>query len=69
MIYVQRNPEESSTKLVGSFLKRVKKYNLISRKRKTQYHSKPLSKLKKKQKAVKKAQYLADREIAARSSR
>jgi hypothetical protein len=69
MIYVKRNSDETSQKVVGSFLKRVKKFNLISRKRKTQYHSKPLSHLKKKTKAVKKSQFLAAKEIAARSAR
>lgn len=68
MIYVKRNPEESSQKIVGSFLKRVKKYNLIARKRKTQNHAKPLSHLQKKRKAIRKAVYLEKQEIVARSA-
>jgi hypothetical protein len=69
MIYVKRNSDESSQKVVGQFLKRVKRYNLINRSRKTQFRSKPLSHLKKKQKAVSKAAYLRQQEIDARSAR
>lgn len=69
MIKVKRNSDESSQKIVGAFLKRIKKFNLISRKRKTQFNSKPISHLKKKRKAVSKAAYLREQEIKSRSAR
>jgi hypothetical protein len=59
MITVKRNQEDSSQKVISSFLKRVKKSNLVARKRKTQHLTKPLSDLQKQRKAVRKADYLA----------
>ncbi|NJK70865.1 MAG: hypothetical protein HC932_01160 [Thermales bacterium] len=47
MITVKRKPDESSQKVASNFLKRVKKSNLIARKRKTQITTKPLSHLQK----------------------
>lgn len=66
MIHVKRTTDESSQKIIGSFLKRVKKFNLIARKRKTQNYSKPISTLRKKQKAIRQAIYKQKQEIIAR---
>ncbi len=66
MILVKRNQEDSSQKVISTFLKRVKKSNLVARKRKIQHLVKPLSKLQKKIKAVRKAAYLAKQEIVER---
>jgi hypothetical protein len=57
MIAVKRNTEDTSQKVVSTFLKRVKKSNLVSRKRKIQIHTKALSHLQKKRKALRKAKY------------
>jgi hypothetical protein len=58
MITVRRNPEDTPQKVVSMFLKRVKKSNLVSRKRKIQILIKPLSHLEKKRKALRKSKYL-----------
>lgn len=57
MITVKRNTEDTPQKVVSTFLKRVKKSNLVSRKRKIQVLVKPLSHLEKKRKALRKAKY------------
>lgn len=66
MIIVKRNQEDSSQKVISTFLKRVKKSNLIARKRKTQHSVRPLSDLQKKRKAVRKADYLEKQTIVER---
>lgn len=58
MILVKRSPDSTSQKVVATFLKRVKKYNLIARKRKTRYWVKPPTKRQLRIKAIRKAQYL-----------
>jgi hypothetical protein len=63
MILVKRNQEDSSQKVISGFLKRVKKSNLVARKRKTQHNTKPLSDLEKRRKAVRKSAYLANQII------
>jgi hypothetical protein len=63
MIKVVRTGEETSQKIVGVFLKRVKKSNLIARKRKTQIFEEKPSYFKRNQKAVRKAKYLAAQAI------
>jgi hypothetical protein len=66
MIYVKRNNEDSSQKVISSFAKRVKKSNLVARKRKTQHLTKPLSDLQKNRKAVRSAAYYAKQIIVER---
>jgi hypothetical protein len=63
MIIVNRKPDENSQKVTSNFLKRVKKFNLVARKRKTQVRVKALSHLQKKKKAVMTANYLAKKEL------
>lgn len=58
MILVKKTADSTSQKVVATFLKRVKKYNSIARKRKTRYWVKPPTKRQQKIKAVRKAQYL-----------
>ncbi len=59
MIKVVRSAEETSQKIVGVFLKRVKKSNLVNRKRKTQFAQEKMTYFKRNAIAVKKAKYLA----------
>ena len=66
MIKVVRSAEETSQKIVGVFLKRVKKSNLIARKRKTQIEPAKVSHFKKHKKAVRKMQWLKAQEIRER---
>ena len=60
MIYVKRHSGDSSQKVVSLFLKRVKKRKLVAHKRNTTYWTKPISDLKKKRKAIRKASFLQD---------
>jgi hypothetical protein len=64
MITVRRQTEDTPQKVVSTFLKRVKKSNLVSRKRKIQILIKPLSHLEKKRKAMRKFKYLATQTLA-----
>jgi hypothetical protein len=64
MIKVVRTGEETSQKIIGVFLKRVKKSNLIARKRKTQIMAPHMSYFKRHSKAIKREKFLADRIIA-----
>jgi hypothetical protein len=57
MIHVKRTGEDSDTKVVGKFMRRVKASNLVSRARKTKYRTKPASHLVQKRKAIRKADY------------
>jgi hypothetical protein len=63
MINVVRNGDETSQKVVSVFLKRVKKSNLIARKRKTQIAEVKMSYFKRNRKAVKREKWLADKVI------
>lgn len=63
MIQVVRKNEENSQKLVGTFLKRVKKSNLVARVRKTRYHSKKRTSRVAKLKALSTVKYLKDNEF------
>lgn len=70
MIYVNRHSnEDSSQKIVSNFMKRVKKYNLVSRKRKTQVEPPKLSKLKRKRKALQKIAYDAKKKMIEKLSK
>ncbi len=62
MIQIIRADNTTNQKMVGNFLKRVKKTNMIARSRKTTNYTKPLAKLAVKVKAVRKAKYIADLE-------
>lgn len=64
MITVRRSTEDTPQKVVSTFLKRVKKSNLVSRKRKIQILIKPLSHLEKKRKALRKSTYLVTQTLA-----
>jgi hypothetical protein len=57
MINVTRNNEDSNQKLISTFLKRVKKSNLVARKRKTQFAPAKVAKLRKKRKALSRIDY------------
>jgi hypothetical protein len=63
MIKVVRTGDETSQKIIGLFLKRVKKSNLIARKRKTQIAETKMSYFKRNAKAVRKQKWLADQAI------
>lgn len=69
MIKVKRTGEDSDSKLVGKFMRRVKLSNLISRSRKTKYYIKPASKLRQKQKAIRKANYEQVEEFLVRTGK
>ncbi len=69
MIFVKKNREDSNQKVVSLFLKRVKKSNLIARKRKTKHTEKPLSDLEKKRKAMRQANYLENQTVLDRLSK
>lgn len=69
LIFVKRSGDESSQKVISTFLKRVKKTNLVNRKRKTQFHSKQASSLAKKKKAVRTAKYLEQQVILSKSAK
>ncbi len=66
MIYVKRGQNDTPQKVIGAFLKRVKKSSLVARKRKTKHYSKPSSDLVKKRKALMRAGYEAKRELLER---
>ncbi len=58
MISVKKSsPDDTTQKIINFFLKRVKKSNLVARKRKTQFKASVLSPLRKKQKALQKIAY------------
>ena len=63
MITVKRQQDQSSQKVVSTFLKRVKKSNSMARARKSRYHTKPLSDLIQKSKAIKTADFYLKDEI------
>lgn len=52
MIHVKKRSEDSTQKVITTFLKRVKKSNLVSRKRKTQFAASKPTKHRRKQKAL-----------------
>ncbi len=62
MIFVTRKDEENSQKVVANFLKRVKKFNLIARSRKTKHHTKKRTHRVAKEKAIKTMAYLKKNE-------
>lgn len=66
MITVKRGSEETSQKVIASFLKRVKKSNLVARVRKTKFKSKDLSPLQKKRKALMKVRYQESQQLRDR---
>jgi hypothetical protein len=66
MIYVNRQANEN---VVSAFMKRVKKFNLVSRKRKTQVEPPKLSKLRKKRKALQKIAYDAKKKMLEKVSK
>lgn len=58
MILVTRhNSEDTSQKIISGFLKRTKKFNLVARKRKTQFFPAKVSKLRRKRKALQRIAY------------
>lgn len=69
MIFVKKSREDSNQKVVSLFLKRVKKSNLIARKRKTKHTEKPLSDLEKKRKAIRVAKYAENLTVLERTSK
>ena len=58
MIVVKKKEGETSQKMVSTFLRRVKKSNLVSRFRKTRHHSKKRTKRVAKIKALTTVNYL-----------
>ena len=63
MIFVTRKEGENSSKVVSTFLKRVKKSNLIARSRKTRTFSKKRTARIAKEKAIKTDKYLKANEF------
>lgn len=58
MIIVKKVGETTTQKVISSFIKRAKKYNIVARVRKTAHYLKPISDLMAKRKAIRKAKYL-----------
>ncbi len=69
MIKVKRTEGDTDAKLIARFMKRVKLSNLVARKRKTRYLTKPPSKLQKKRKAIRRANYEAMEEFLIRTGK
>lgn len=69
MILVKRRPGDSNLKPFTEFNRRTRNANQKNRFKEIQISNKPLSKLKKKQKAVKTAEYLSKKKIADRMDR
>jgi hypothetical protein len=59
MIKVVRVENQTTQKVVSSFLKRAKKFNLVARKRKSKFMPEPESYYKRKMKTLKKLEYIA----------
>lgn len=66
MILVKKNPEDSNSKVISTFVKRVKKSNLVARKRKTQFEPAKLSSLRKKRKALQRLDWDAKKAISSK---
>jgi len=66
MITVKRQQDQSSQKVVSTFLKRVKKSNSLARCRKTRYHVKDIPDLVQKLKAIRTADYRSKEELMKR---
>lgn len=60
MIKVVKKDNDNNQKVVGNFLKRVKKANQVNRIRKSRFEEKKPSHLKKKRKAIRIAKYSED---------
>jgi hypothetical protein len=69
MIKVTRSGDETSQKIIGIFLKRVKKSNLVARKRKTQIAEAKMSYFKRHTKAVRKQKWLSEQIIRDKSGK
>jgi hypothetical protein len=69
MIFVTRKEDENPQKVVANFLKRVKKFNLIARSRKTRHHTKKRTSRVAKEKALKTAAYLKKNEYTTTHSK
>jgi hypothetical protein len=68
MIFVKKNTDDSSQKVISTFVKRVKKSNLVSRKRKIEFLVKPHSQLRKKRKALQRQAYQAKKSLQEKLS-
>ncbi len=60
MIKVKKGQDDTTQKVINSFLKRVKKFNLIARVRKSKFKTKPASQSKKRAKKLAQVQYLKE---------
>lgn len=69
MIHTTKHNDESSQKVISNFIKRVKKYNLVSRKRKTQVLTKPLSYLRRKRKALSRITFETKKKMAEKTAK
>lgn len=69
MIQTIKHADESSQKVISTFIKRVKKYNLVARKRKTQVTTKDLSYLKRKRKALSRLSYETKKRAAEKTAK
>jgi len=69
MIQTTKNNDESSQKVISNFIKRVKKYNLVARKRKTQVRVKDISYLKRKRKAISRINYETKKRLTEKTSK
>lgn len=62
MILVKKTGDMTTQKVISTLIKRAKKFNLVSRKRKTARWNGKISDLVVKRKAIKKMKYLKDLE-------
>jgi len=69
MIHTTKHNDESSQKVISNFIKRVKKYNLVARKRKTQVVTKDLSYLKRKRKAISRIAFETKKRAAEKTAK
>ncbi len=59
MIKVVKTESQTTQKVVATFLKRAKKFNLVARKRKSKFMPEPESYYKRQQKTLKKLKYVS----------
>jgi|GEM_PF-1979769 len=69
MILVKRQGEATSQKVISSFQKRAKKYNIIARKRKTQHFLPAPSKLVQKRKAIRMNEWFKNSQAVDKNAR
>jgi|GEM_PF-5324775 len=58
LIHVKRKENQDNSNLISTFIRRVKNSGVVKRAKATKFSSKPLSKILRRRKAVKVAEYL-----------